>query len=29
MLNIDEAEDIDKIWKDISNIVNLPPEKVK
>ena len=29
MLNIDEAEDIDKIWRDISNIVDLPPEKVK
>ena len=29
MLNIDEAEDIDKIWKDISAIVNLSPEKVK
>lgn len=29
MLNIDEAEDIDKIWKDIAAIVNLSPEQVK
>jgi alanyl-tRNA synthetase len=29
MLNIDEAEDIDKIWRDISAVVNLPVEKVK
>jgi alanyl-tRNA synthetase len=28
-LNIDEVEDIDKVWKDISAVVNLPVEEVK
>lgn len=28
-LNVDEAEDIEKTWKDISKVVGLTPEEVK